>query len=1543
MKSKLFMKIAAVCVSTALLATVAVPVASAVNAAAVSSTYSRATEILNLKTNDYDVPLAVEDEKPVFSWEMDSTVIGQQQTAYQIIVTRDSDGATMWDSGKVESNESTDIYYEGEALTAETAYSWDLTVWDAFGQSYTQESKFETGLMNPDISAWGENAQFIGTNEMTLDAASACVYAINADVELTQGTKASLVFGADDYRLKDQFQNVWNAEGENWVRLELDVDGVQADGTGAKLNVYKQGYDYVENDGAEILDQTIDIKAGIFTPENMYGPHNINIDVSTGSITVKIDGQSIKESSGGGGWGGRGGSFSISAMSTGNNYNTFPNLASVGFAANPGEEFEVTNYVIHTTGKTDEAHKVVFGKDTGATYDIFRGLNGVSITNNKAIRVSGGAEGILSYADPSYGSLNMVRTTFSTDTSKKVKSAKMYATAMGIYEMYINGGRMGEDWFNPADSQYRDTLTYHAYDVTDMIQDGENAMGAILAGGWYTGYMTFSPGNMNFFGDTEGLLSKLVITYEDGSTQVVSSNPDDWKMFNDGPIEYSSFFQGERYNANKEAAISVNGDTNGWSTTAYDDSAWEPCEVVEQRDWIDFDIVARYDTPIREFERLDTTRILNTHSNDNDTWTYDMGVAMVGVPSVTIPAGTLKEGDTVIFRYGEDIYPGNEDSQNTNEEYTNLYGPDGEYRPNVAGRVLHDTYRAAMATDFYTATKEDETRDVVIQPSFTFRGYRYIQITVPGLGKALPAENVKGVVISSIDELSGTYDATTTDDTITGYVNQLFKNIQRSQLGNFMSIPTDCPQRNERMGWTGDAQAFSRTSTYNANTLNFFRQWMVALRDDQYGNGSIGDTVPEYSSSDPKQEFDSFANSTTWGGAVCMVPWQMYTQYGDTRIIEENMDAMKLWLDGMDSYDLEAKGKTYTGLSSMTNGKADWLAVDGSTDSDLLNNAIYIYLMEATAEMARVIGRTDIADEIQSRHDLAKQEWNEVYFNSELGMTTDKNGEIMDTQASYAAPLNFNCVSDENLKAANARLSVLAQDPNQSSNGAGVVQGNSGPGGSSGQKLDCPAYSITTGFNATPNILPALTRGGNIDDAYNMFTCTEYASWLYPVTKGATTMWERWNSYELAFQMNGNSAMNSFNHFALGAVGSWMYEYQMGITTDHANGDAGYQDFVLQPLAGGIYTGLEGSYESNYGTIESDWTATEGTIDTYSATVPANTTATLYLPVEDESVVADFENIAGVTYTGMTIRNNVQVATFSLASGSYDFAVKDGKLTASIADGYIVASTADKTILNKVIAYAEDEMADENFNQVIPSVQESFKAVLQEAKEVAADITATETDVYNAWTKLLNEIHKLGFVQGDKSSLESLIAAAGTIEANLDKYVDEGKEVFTTALANARAIFNDGDAMQAEIDEVSTALLQATLNLRFKADKTILDQVIQNGKAVDANSYTAESYAVLTAALATAEEVYNNDNATQDEVDTAVENVQAAIKGLVAVDGATNGGTSATDNNATQTGQETTTPKANASKTGDVAAPVAAVAMIALAGAALVATKKHKK
>jgi len=629
--------------------------------------------------------------------------------------------------------------------------------------------------------------------------------------------------------------------------------------------------------------------------------------------------------------------------------------------------------------------------------------------------------------------------------------------------------------------------------------------------------------------------------------------------------------------------------------------------------------------------------VMPTYSADRHTYTYDMGVNMVGVPMVTIPAGYLKKGDVVILRYAEQVYPGLKGDE---KYYVDTYGRKGR---DIAGRPLYETVRAAFVTDFYIA-KDDGA--VKITPTTTYRGYQYIQITIPGHKGPLPVDNVKGRVLSSDELPSGHYEAVTSDKNRTGMlVNQLFKNIQRSQLGNFFTIPTDCPQRNERMGWTGDAQAYVRTATYNSNVLNFFRQWMVALRADQgvgsatEAPGGIGSTVPTFNQVDEP----TFADGTTWAAAVCMVPWQLYIQYGNTRIIEENIETMMAWLNGMAFYRLN---ETYPHLSGKTGGLADWLAMDGNTPPDILNNAIYIYMMEVTAVMAEAIGRNDYAQLLRNRHALAKEEWNKAYIDPTTGKTRTLNGKVIHSQSSYAVPLNFNCFNEAYIKKAEAWLAELASNPSASGEG----------------KNQYPAYTITTGFSGTPNILPALSRAGHSQAAYSMFTCTDLPSWLYPVTKGATSIWERWNGYEGAFGKNNLNNMNSFNHFALGAVGQWMYEYQLGITNDYQHGKAGYKHFILQPSAGANYLSLSGSYESNYGKITSSWTADgKGNITSYRATVPANTTATLYLPVTAE--VTDFDTTEGVTFIRKTTRFSLPVAEYELTSGAFHFTIRQNRIT----------------------------------------------------------------------------------------------------------------------------------------------------------------------------------------------------------------------------------------------------------------------------------------
>jgi len=500
-------------------------------------------------------------------------------------------------------------------------------------------------------------------------------------------------------------------------------------------------------------------------------------------------------------------------------------------------------------------------------------------------------------------------------------------------------------------------------------------------------------------------------------------------------------------------------------------------------------------------------------------------------------------------------------------------------------------------------------------------------------------------VLSSDELPTGHYEAITADKNKTGKLaNQLFKNIQRSQLGNFFTIPTDCPQRNERMGWTGDAQAYVRTATYNSDVQNFFRQWMLALRADQgvgsatEAPGGIGSTVPTYNQTDDT----SFADGTTWAAAICMVPWQIFIQYGNTQIIEDNIDAMMAWLNGMNFYCLN---DTYPHLSSKASGLADWLAMDGNTPSDILNNAIYIYMMEVTATMAEAIGRKDYAQLLRNRHELAKSEWNKAYIDPTSVKTKTIDGKIIHSQSSYAVPLVFNCFNDEYKYVAETWLAELAANPSSSGEG----------------KNSFPAYTITTGFSGTPNILPALSRAGRNEEAFRMFTCTELPSWLYPVTKGATSIWERWNGYEAAFGKKNENNMNSFNHFALGAVGQWMYEYQLGITSDYTNNKSGYKHFILQPSAGANYISLSGSYNSNYGKIISSWTADgKGKITGYTTTVPANTTATLYLPVPDG--ISDYEVIPGVKFIHKTKNFSVLVAEYELESGTFEFSIKNNRV-----------------------------------------------------------------------------------------------------------------------------------------------------------------------------------------------------------------------------------------------------------------------------------------
>lgn len=1279
--------------------------------------------------------LGIDDPKPVFCWGFDSNVVGSKQESYRIeVATTPAFNANkvVWDSGVVDSDETTDVTYgstgTAKALRPETDYWWRVSAVDNRGVSTTSKaSKFSTGLMDGSIGAW-DGAKWVGNDDVRLDAKAALIFDINSKFTIKSGDNASFIFGANDPRFTSDFRNVFGGPGgENFIRFELDLSGVTSDpatNTGGVLNLYRKGYhrtDDINGDpnahpykSVRLVDSTNAAVRSLFTPENKNAQHTLRIFGNASSMTYTIDGVNLTGFNASTMTVGAGRPASMNNLNvspnstindalvhnfvTGNNYNTFPHLNEIGFSVkNVGDEVTVTDYKLVDVGQS--AKRTVFDSTTAADYGIFTGLPDSGITaagNEITIKPTAGDELGPKYADPSHTGQTQVRSEFRLNPAKDIAKARMYVTAQGAYEMFINGDRVSEDYLNPGMATYAKTLNYHTYDVTEMLDNGTNAVGALLGPGFYTGNMTFSPNNYNMFGDNEALLAKMAVTYEDGSTQTVVTNPDTWKAYTDGPNRYADNFQGVVYDASKEA------NTAGWTTTKYTNAKlakWAPADEVAMKPQLTPEIVARQDQPIREVERLSATRVLSTHSEDDTTWTYDMGVNMVGVPSVTIPRGILEAGDEVVFRFGEDIYPGNSDSQNEiwpgpdprvyePKPYSDLYGPNGSYRPGVAGRVLTDTYRGAMALDRYKASAADANRDVTITPNFTFRGYRYIEVTVPGSSSALPLENVEGIVLSSIDMPEGRYEATTSDDNYTGkLVNQFFKNVQRSQVGNFFSLPTDCPQRNERMGWTGDLQAYAQSATYNSkDTQAFLRQWMVALRDAQGSNGSVGTTVPVISLTGDRGS--AMPQTPTWEGAVAQAPWQLYQQYGDTQIIKENFATIQKWLKGYADQPLNAD---YPGLTAGTSSHADHISMDENTGPHMVNQAMYLYFLEVSAKMARIIGDDAYAFALEERYATGKESFNKLYVDPQTGFTLNATPganlvtgrTLQDSQASYATPLNLNLFSDSmKVQAgpnagltykefATKRLRQLIEDPSQSNNGNGP---RAGTGTFSGGQASNKPYTITTGFNGTPNILPALTKNGEIETAYKLFSSDEYTSWLYPVTLGATTMWELWNSYERGFAQGGHSQMNSQNHFALGASQSWMYEYQLGITSD---GRKGYKDFVLQPVPGGDFTSVEGSFDSSYGLIESAWKVAGGTMTSYATTVPANTTATLYLPVAGE--VSGFEKQSGVTFEGMDKRNGQTVAKFTLGAGGYEFAIDGNKVTANLADGWVVDAGSTPT------------------------------------------------------------------------------------------------------------------------------------------------------------------------------------------------------------------------------------------------------------------------
>jgi alpha-L-rhamnosidase len=714
-----------------------------------------------------------------------------------------------------------------------------------------------------------------------------------------------------------------------------------------------------------------------------------------------------------------------------------------------------------------------------------------------------------------------------------VKSARVYVTAHGMYELFLNGQRVGDAVLTPGWTSYNHRLQYFTYDVSDRLKGGANAIGAYLGNGWYRGVVGFT-GSRNHYGDQLALLLQLEVVYADGQRETISSD-DAWKS-STGPILMSEIYDGESYDARQEKS--------GWSAPGFDAHEWLPAKRVSASKEV---LVAPQSPPMRRHEEFKPRKIFTTPAGET---VVDFGQNLVGWVRLKAKGAA---GSTVSLRHAEVLDKG--------------------------GNFYTDNLRSAQQTIRYTLKGGGEES---YEPHFTFQGFRYVAVSgYPG--KLTPA-SLTAVAIYT--DMAPTAEFATSKPLI----NQLEHNIQWGQKGNFLDVPTDCPQRDERLGWTGDAQVFSPTAAFNMDVAAFFSKWMKDVAADQMANGSVPFVVPDVLTS-PSRPVPAGGERGTggaagWADAATIIPWNMYLAYGDTRILAVQYASMQRWVD----YEQARAGAEDIWKGDFHFG--DWLDFFstakntrfGSTSTDLIATAYFARSTDILQRAAKILGKEKDAARYAESLEKIK-----AAFQKQFIAADGTVGE--GTQTAYVLALDFDLVPAELQAAAAAKL---AQDVRERGH-------------------------LTTGFLGTPHLLTVLSRFGYTREAYALLNREEFPSWLYPVKQGATTIWERWDGQKPDGSFE-NKDMNSFNHYAYGAVGDWMYEVLGGINIDPAA--PGYKHVLIQPQPGGGFTHASASHVSPYGRIATNWKLSSRKLE-LEVVIPANSTATVRLPQTVPSAVTE--------------------------------------------------------------------------------------------------------------------------------------------------------------------------------------------------------------------------------------------------------------------------------------------------------------------------------
>jgi alpha-L-rhamnosidase len=1040
-------------------------------------------------------PLGIDQVRPRLSWQVEAQKSrrGVIQTAYQIRVASSvdslrNDQADLWDSGRVVSDQSVHVVYGGKPLNSVQTCFWKVKIWDQEGNA----------------SAWSEPARWAMGLLKATDWKAKWI-----------GYEASAEGGASTVN------KLLRLDEEKWVWANLSQPGNQAPGKVYFRKVFRMPTDRAAKQATFVL--TADDGFSLFINGHMSGQGSSWRTVSSPDVTGRLQ----------------------------------PGLNAIGIeATNGGDAPNPAGLIGRLVILFDSGEPMVVSVDSSwlTSREPGQRWNWADFDDSswklaaELARFGSEPWGNIEVNIASIEPAPYFRKAF--QVNRPVKRGTIFASALGSYELHLNGKPIDNDVLSPGWTDYHKRVHYFGYDVTKQLKGGQNVLGAILGDGWYAGYLAFT-GKRHYYGDKTRLLAQLELEYEDGTRETIGTDTS-WKA-TQGPIRQGDLLMGCVYDAQKEM--------QGWDSTGYSDSTWQASTVDSG---VQANLEAHPGAPIRRVMEVPATRVTEPKPG---VYIYDLGQNMVGWVRLKADGAA---GQKVTLRHAE------------------MLNPDGT--------IYTTNLRAAKATDTFYLSGGGKR---AYEPYFTFHGFRYVEVT--GLKSKPNLNDVTGIVVYSDLPCVGWFECSEP------LVNKLVLNSLWGERGNFLDVPTDCPQRDERAGWTGDAQVFMKTACFNLDAPAFYTKWLKDLcEDSQREDGGFGDVVPHLS-------IVSYGN-TGWSDSGPVCNWRMYEMYGDTRVLNEHYPTLVRYMDYL--------ARTSKDFVRGTGAYGDWLRLTGPQHSDALGTAYYYYTASVMTRLADALGKK--AD-VEKYHQLAENIRSAFakHFVKEDGQILDSKNET--GQSTYALAFGLDMVPSQiRTKAADRFVDSIHKENDH----------------------------LATGFLGTPFVLFALQKAGHPELAYKLVLNKTYPSWLQQVIWGSTTMWERWDGWrpDKGFQDPG---MNSFNHYWLGCVSEWLFTQAAGIDTD----GPGFKHIQIHPEIVNGESGLtwvKASYDSIRGRIASAWRLNKNTFK-LEVDVPANCTATVYVPARDIANVSESGAPVAKASNVRFIRQENKTAAFEIGSGHYRF------------------------------------------------------------------------------------------------------------------------------------------------------------------------------------------------------------------------------------------------------------------------------------------------